>query len=96
MGNRRNPIERAPPEWRADLSMTDQERRWVERLRRVLAAAPPDLELATIGDANLRVWRKSRRRLAGELGIEMADGGDDVGVKIARIRSACAIHGISG
>jgi len=78
-------------------TMTAAEKRWVERLRKVLGECPPTLELATQGDASVGVWCKRRRKAVYTAGGEMCDGGAEfTGAKLATVSSACLIHGVSG
>ena len=78
-------------------ALTPTEARWVARLRRTLAACPPTLELATIGDRCLSVWCRERAQAASAADIGLHDGGAaSAGVEVADVVSACLIHGVSG
>jgi hypothetical protein len=75
--------------------MTDEEKRWVRRLRRVLKDAPRTLELATIGDAELQIWCAEAARNAST--DDLCDGGAETAdVLLARVSSAVRVHGVSG
>lgn len=72
--------------------LTAQEKRWVNRLRKVMADCPDTLDLMTIGDPVLVVLNRS---LARNGPIE--DGyAERRGAVLARVRCACPIHGVSG
>lgn len=71
--------------------LSPEERRWVQRLERILMDCPPRLELVTIGDRGLDV-------ITNERGTEdIHDGGMETrGIRLASVRSKCPIHGVSG
>lgn len=72
--------------------LTDDERRWIRRLERVLMDAPARLEVVTIGDRSLRVVDRD-----GALRVDLHDGAAHAnGVVLATVRSACNVHGVSG
>ena len=73
-------------------SMTPQEIAWVRRLRRVMAAVPPGLELLTMGDRELDVIDKYRAHEDLHDGRASANG-----IVLATVSCAgCRVHGVSG
>lgn len=72
--------------------LTEAELKWVKRLERTLLAAPPRLELVTIGDPHLQVVDREGARRS-----EITDGAAERdGIVLAEVNSGCSIHGVSG
>lgn len=75
--------------------LTVKERKWIERLERVLQACPTDrLELVTIGDALLTVIDGA---IVREHDLEIHDGrADSNGVVLGYVVGKPLVHGVSG
>lgn len=71
--------------------MTEDEKQWVRRLRRVMAACPSTLELMTHGDACLFVL--DRKLARGPIHDGFAGSR---GVILDHIQCTCLVHGVSG
>lgn len=73
-----------------DGALSPEEAKWVRDLQRVLLRAPARFALVTIGDRALTVIDAVA---AG--GSDLHDGRCEK-FKVATVRSACPIHGVSG
>jgi hypothetical protein len=74
------------------LPLDENEKVWIRRLQKTLAACPSRLELVTIGDASVHVVDRE-----GALRSEICDGAcERDGISLAHIDGGPLIHGVSG
>lgn len=74
--------------------LTKEEMKWAKRLEKALLACPPGLELVTIGDPRLVVFRRTTWDALcdqGETEPHLVDG-----VALHYVKSGCPIHGCAG
>lgn len=72
--------------------LTTREKKWIEKLQKVLSECPNRLELVTIGDPALSVVDAEGARTS-----ELCDGqAERDGVVLAEVAGKPTVHGVSG
>lgn len=77
--------------------LTNEERRWIKSLARLMEKQPETIELSTIGDHQISVWCVKKRKEIDAMGEDICDGNvERHGGGLASIITKAPVHGVSG